>query len=616
MELQKKGTLFIRIVLSFLGTYGVCYLCDLAGIDKAAYSVLGLLVLFVLFWGIEQTSKMLADISDKKLLKRRVIFSFFVCFLFALTMIMGYQLQRYGLTDGGFKGKGLLVLRALCLTVALFPFGNLLFAGLEKIDTHNVGNRGKHWKTGAVFGISAVVIFLCLIPVWLAYYPIIMSYDFHRQVNEAVAGFAYFWPYQPIAHTWIIWVFLQLGYAMGDLEAGFAGMALFQMLLYSLVAAYATSFMYRVTKRKWVVVLAILFFGVLPVNTVLVMCTTKDVIFTILFLLFLLILAERFFFAEGKKKLWLDLGLFFVCCFMAQFRNNAIYAVVVFGVFWVIFAAKKERLRVLLLCVLLVVGSKVTGVIIKEAIGTEMGTAKVEMYSVPIQQFARVGLYHSHELDESTRATLEQYVPERYWEGYNPPLADTVKAGIGAYVFPDTWDGNEAQVLFDWAKIGLKYPNDYLDAFLELTRGYWFWDDRSHAECLGYGVEGRMGLIYTYNSAALGTGGEILHESKFPWLEEQLEKVVSGNCYYNWPVLSLLFKPAFYFWGICLMLLAFLYLKRKEQAVFSLFTVLYMATMLLGPVVQIRYVFPAIVALPLLVVLLWFPQKVNENVNE
>lgn len=301
----------------------------------------------------------------------------------------------------------------------------------------------------------------------------------------------------------------------------------------------------------------------------------------------------------------MDICLVLVGCLMAQFRNNAIYAIVVFGVFWIIFAAKKEKLRVLLLCVLLVAGSKGTGVIIKEAIGTELGPAKVEMYSVPIQQFARVGFYHSDTMDEATWLRINQYVSAEWWHKYNPPLADTVKSSVGAYSFADTWEGNETQMISDWIKTGLQYPNEYLDAFLELTRGYWFFDDRSHAECLGYGVEGRMGLVYTYNSAALFNGGEILHESKFPWLEEQLEKIVSGNCYYDWPVISLLFKPAFYFWGICLMLLAFLYLKKKEQAVYALLPVIYMATMFLGPVVQIRYVFPAIVILPVLFALLW-----------
>lgn len=605
MKQYKTRTISILCVLSFLGAYGVCYLGNLAANQLMSFSAVSIFVAVILFMCLSKTKDNLDEITDKKQWEKRVCYAVGVSLIFTVTMVAGYQLQYNGMTDGGLKGKGLIILRALCLAIAVFPFTNLLFAATEKIDIKSTGTNVKRvWKSGTVFGISAAVIFVCLIPVWLAYYPIIMSYDFHRQVNEAARGFEYFWPYQPIAHTWIIWVFLQLGYALGDLEAGIAGMALLQMLLYSLVSAYAVSFLYRVVKKKWPVVVSALYFGVFPLNTVMVLCTTKDVIFSILFLLFVLLLGERFFFAKGKVIVW-DVLLLLVGSLMVQFRNNALYAIVVFGILWFLFAAKKEKIRVLLLCVLLVAGGKGTGVLIKEAIGTEMSGAKVEMYSVPIQQFARVGYCHQANMDEETWEMLNTYVPSEYWESYNPPIADTVKAGIGARVFPVTWEGKEAQVLSDWLKLGLKYPNEYIDAFLELTRGYWFWDDRSHAECLGYGVEERMGLIYTYNSAEINNVGEIQHESKFPWLEEQLEKIVSGNCYYNWPVFSNLFKAAFYFWGLCLTFVIYLFLNRRKQAVMCLFPLIYMATMLLGPVVQIRYVFPAIVIFPVLLALIF-----------
>lgn len=606
MNLQKRKNLGILLVLTFLGTYGVCYTTKIATLQPAFYSIASVFLAVVLFMLLSKTKEHIDNPSDDKNWKRRIYYALGVSFLFSLTTIVGYQLQNFGMTDAGVKGKGLIILRAMCLAIAVFPFVNYFFLGIEKIDFRcGKTEEKKPWKNGAVFGISAAVIFACLIPVWLAYYPIIMSYDFHRQVNEAALGFEHFWPYQPIAHTWIIWVFLQLGYAIGDLEAGMAGMALFQMLAYSLVAAYGVTFIFRLTKKKWAVVTAVLFFGVFPLNAVLVLCTTKDVLFSILFMLFVLLLGERFFFAKGKKKVVVDILLLPAGALMVQFRNNALYALVVFGVLWFAFAAKKEKLRVLLLCVLLVAGGKATSVIIKEAIGTEMSGAKVEMYSVPIQQFARVGYCHGTNMDEESLQILETYVPLEYCKKYNPPISDTVKIHVGAYVFPETWEGKEVQVLSDWFKLGLKFPNEYIDAFLELTRGYWFWDDRSHAECLGYGVDSRMGLIYTYNSAEINNVGEIQHETKFPWLEEQLEKIVSGNYYYDWPVISVLFKSAFYFWGLCLIFVIYMFFKRKEQAIMCLFPLLYMATMLLGPVVQIRYVFPVIVIFPVMLALIF-----------
>lgn len=607
----KENTKLWQFVLAAAGTYGCLCLLGTAGVEIALFSALGLPILITVYLLLARASDRLTKITDLRQRRRRMRYAAIVSFVFSLTMLMGYRLQLNGALEYGVKGKGVLLVRALCLSIAFFPFGNLLFSGFEKLGAVRPSTCKKPWKNGAVFGICAAVIFVCLIPVWLAYYPIIMSYDFHRQVNDAARGFIWFNPYQPLAHTWIIWCFLQLGFLLGDLSAGFAGMALLQMALYSLVTAYACVFLYRVTKSKWAVVITALFFGLFPLNAVMVICTTKDVIFSVLFLLFCLLLAERFFFSIGRKRYLLDALLVLEGCVMVQFRNNCLYAAAVFALVWLIFAPKREKLQVLLVAVLLVGSGRGLYLGIKAALGTEISEAKIEMYSVPLQQFARVGSRYGRDLEHEIWLKLVTYMPEDVWPDYNPPIADTVKGQMGT-VFHNAWAGNEWHLLQDWFAIGLNYPNEYIDAFLELTRGYWFLEDRSYAECLGWGVEGRMGILYTYNSSAIDELGEIEHVSKFPWLEEQLEKVVSGNAFYDWPIVSLLFKSAFYFWGLFLEFGAYLYLKKKRQALFAAFPVLYMMTMLLGPVVQIRYLFPIMVTLPVLTGLLALPGDTAE----
>lgn len=586
------------------GTYGCLYLLGLAGVQQSLFSALCLPILAAVYLLAGRTAEDLVQIEDRKQRRRRICFGETVAYLFSLAMILGYQLQNTGITDYGVRGKGLILIRAFLLSMAFFPFGNLLFAGVEWLGQRAVPEGKKLWKTGAVMGISAALIFVCLIPVWLAYYPLVMSYDFHRQINEAVKGFIWFIPYQPLAHTWVIWCFLQLGYLLGDAEAGFGCMALFQMALYALVTGYSSAFVYRVTKRKWTVAAAVLFFGVLPANSVMVMCSTKDVIFSTLFLLFHLLMAERFFFCSGKKKIAVEVCLTVTGCLMMQFRNNCIYAIAVYSVFWILFTVGRERLRVLLLCVLLLAGGKGMSIAVKEAIGTEIsdGMQKVEKYSVPAMQFARVGHMYGETLPPELHKLLDHYLPEEAWPGYLPYIADGMKSSIRMM---DAWEGHLPQLIKDWARIGAEYPNEYIDAFLELTRGYWFPDDRSYAECLGWGPEGRMGLIYTYISSEImdpEEGGlqEVRHISKFPWLETQLEKVVSENAFYRWPIISLLFKASFYFWALWLLFAACIYLRRRKHALLYLSPVLYMATMLLGPVVWLRYVFPVMMLLPML----------------
>lgn len=593
-----QGGLFF---LAFLGTYGFGYLLRLMGVERPHYTITNLFLFAASFFLLTRTGEELEEAESRKQKRHRIIYSFIIAFLFSVSMIMGYQLQKTGMTEGGFRGKGLILFRGLCLSVIVFPFVQFLFARAERIREWRLSAKETQpLRPVIIFAICAGIIFLCLIPVWLAYYPIIMSYDFHRQINEAYRGFELFYPYQPIAHTWMIWLFWQIGNLLGSPQSGMACMALFQILLYSLTAGYACTFLYRVVRKIWPVVLGVFFFGIFPLNSVLVLCTTKDVMFSILFLLFVLLLSERTFFAKERTKLIIDVLMVLEGCLMTQFRNNAWYALAVFAVSFFALSPRKEKIRVFLLCVLLLAGSKGMAAGIKAAIGTKMDAPKSEMYSVPIQQFARVGVRHGQELDRETYKRLVYYLNEEVWDAYNPPISDTVKINMDSEGF-----GNETdlmRLLSDWLYIGARYPNEFLDAFLELTRGYWFWDDVSWAEVLGSGVEGRMGAIYTYNSSELmDTGESIEHESKFPWLETQLEKIVSGNYFYDWPFFSVFFKCAFYSWGLFILTVMFLYLRQRRQLMICMFPFMYFGTMLLGPVVCLRYITPIILTLPVLV---------------
>ena len=122
------------------------------------------------------------------------------------------------------------------------------------------------------------------------------------------------------------------------------------MLLLSAALAYACVMVKRVTKKLWLLVVSVLFFGLLPYYSVFAVSVTKDVIFSALFLVFFLLWMERTFFV-GEKKPWeLDGLLILVGAFVVGFRNNAIYALLLFGLLAVVLSNRKERLRVCLLC--------------------------------------------------------------------------------------------------------------------------------------------------------------------------------------------------------------------------------------------------------------------------
>lgn len=611
-ENGKGQSRIILLMLSALGTYGICYLGSLIAGNKFSYSIFSVAIFVCSYILLVQAKKNLDLIGNPKERKKRVLWSFLLACLFSVLMVVGYQLKVFGMTEGGVRGKTLILIRGLALSFSVFPFTNYFFYLIEKIKADKQAEPDKkQWKSKNVFLFTWIMIFVLWIPVFLAYYPAVMAHDFHRQSQEAVKGFIWFNSYQPLAHTWLIWLFFQIGNLFDSYEIGMAFYSIFQMLVFSVACGYSCSMIYRFTKKKWAPVVTGLFFGVYPIVSVLAVSVTKDIIFSALFLVFMCLFAERQYFSSPKKQVVIDILWFLDGVLMILFRNNAVYALAVFAIVYLIVAEKKQKIRIVIFCILLAIAGKGALEGVQFALGTTIRGSKVEMYNVPIQQLARVGHNHGNDLDIETFELLDTYMPEESWSMYNPPIGDTVRLNMGS-AYEDAWKGKMDEVLVAWAQIGLKYPEDYVDAFLILTAGYWSFDDTTWAEVLGYGLEGRMGAVYTYTSSTSEVIPEgIAHESKFPWLEQRLEEVVSANCFYNWPIISILFQMATYCWALMLTLLACFYIKDRKKASIVLFPVVYLATMFLGPVVLSRYVLPIIMIVPLMAAMLCFREKKN-----
>lgn len=602
---------WILILFAVLGTYGLSYLSSFVLGDFFSYGIISFFVFVALYFLWEYTYKKLKEIVNIKERKRQIWFSAIIALVFALTLVFGYQLQINALSECGFKGKTLILFHSVLLSISIFPFSNAMFNFFRIYYEKKENNLKckKEWSLKKIFYVGWGSVFLAWIPVFFAYYPTIMAYDFHRQSQEAMRGFAWFNSHHPLLHTWLIWFFFQIGDKAGSLQTGMAFYSIFQMLVLSFAFAYSLITIYRFCKKKWMVILGTLFYALFPLISVSSIAATKDIIFTALFLIFILLYIERTFFSESKKKIIIDILWVFEGILMTLFRNNAIYAVLVFGIVLIIASSKKEKLRILLLVILLVVGGKLSFEGAQLAIGTEGRGNPIEKYSLIIQQFSRVGYYHQEDMDDETKELINKYVSEEYWQKYNPPLADSVKGMVTADNYSFGWKNHMPEVFEAWISVGLQYPNEYLDAFLCLNKGYWFIDDKSWAEVFGYGEEGRMGAISTYTSSISDVIPDgISHESKLPKVEVIYEKMISSNSFYSWTILSNLMKPALYCWLIFLNFIALIYIKEKKKALVVVFPLLYLSTLFLAPVVQVRYILPIIVVVPTMWAL-WMDKK-------
>lgn len=593
----------LRLLLSWLGTYGISYIYSLVSGIYFSNGILSVAVFIMIYKFLEMTEQNLNGLEAGKVRKRHIGYAFLIAYIFALTLVMGYQLYANGMTEYGIKGKGMILVHSFCLAFAVFPFSNILvnFADKYKNGDASIGTEKKGLRSSKLFLVCWGILFLCWIPVFLAYYPAVMAFDFHRQSVDAMNGFVWFYAHHPLIHTLLIWVFFRIGELFGSLQTGMAFYSIFQMLVLSAALTYVTVMVYRLTKRLWTLVVTLAFFAFFPFVSILSVGATKDVIFSALFAVFVCLLVEKALFQAGRRCWKLDLAIVLEGILMCMFRNNGLYAVAVFAIIFVILAAKKERIRVLLLCLALIIGSKGALEGIQLALGTQLRGNPIEKYSVLVQQFARVGYFYKDELDKETYELLDKYVSDIYWEDYYAPISDPVKGGVGGNNYSEHWEGKMSEVLNAWLTIGLKYPNEYIDAFLCLTSGFWFMDDITWAEVLNFEGTERKGALHTFNSTVSEQIPEgIASEPKFPQLESFLEQIVSENCFYKWPVVSNIFKPALYCWILMLCCLLYIYTKQKEKCLITCYPLAYLLTMYLGPVVQVRYVLPIIVVIPVM----------------
>lgn len=547
----------------------------------------------------------------KKVNRPRLIFSAVFGLFFCVLFICGYQLQNNGLTSPGVLGKLSILGVAILFDILVAPLLYLVISFADKnahIEPINVSFKSQL----IMFMIFFAVTFICWVPAFLAYYPCVMSSDFDIQLYQVKQGHEFFTNHHPYLSTLEIEFFYNLSPILGTVRKAMAALGIWHLMVMSSAFAMLDLTIYKLCGKKWIAIVMGVLFILYPVNPVLGLSTTKDVDFSAAFLWFMCLLADKFFIRKSKKLFEAsDIALWLMGLIMCSFRNNAVYALAVTGIIMVIVSAKKNKLWYAVMLVAILFSFKLSQFGIERALGVSSSSATPEMHSVIIQTLGRTYVNNENELPKEVKDKIEYYIPKDELHKYNPALSDPLKTPVTNETFKEHWVGNMGNVIRDWVAIGMKYPDDYIDAFLDLTRGYWSLIDRSYAEVWGSGLVYRMGLLYTNNTSGYYDMEEIWHESKMPQLELVYEKILSRNDFFKWPVINLLFRLSFYVWIFAFMFFYFVYKKSWNKALLGLFPLIYFCTLLLGPTAYIRYIFPIMAVVPVYTFLLFSKSAIS-----
>lgn len=460
---------------------------------------------------------------------------------------------------------------------------------------------------------SLLLLLLAWLPVYLAYYPGICAYDAPVQTGQIMEH--YYFDHHPIVHTLFLQGMLWLGSRIfGSVNAGMACYTAAQMLLLAGSMAYGMWVLHR-RKAPVAVLLSVLLLGMFfPFHWYMSVSMTKDTVFSAFLLLQLvsltdLLMEDRRSIRPGIRDLLFGIGT----VGMILFRNNGKYAMIVLLAFlFLMFCFGKWARK--LWGRLFVVSTVAFGVglFVLSAVfnitHAEQGDRR-EMLSMPIQQMARCMVYHGGvgvlpeddgTMTEQDKALIHDFILDEAYRDYDPGIADPVKRHTNTYVVRY----RSGEFIKTYLHLLSAYPGDMINAALAVDAGFLSPFDTTHAIVNQTGEKEGLGYVQTrWDEGVLNERG-IYKDSKFPWLYERLENWAENNGYLRIPLLKYIFVPGSYLW-LYLGLAAVLFITDRKRFCLPLVIVGgYYGTMLLGPTVQMRYVYPVMLALPYLLGLL------------
>ena len=467
---------------------------------------------------------------------------------------------------------------------------------------------------GQVLLGSLLLLLLAWLPVYLAYYPGICAYDAPVQTGQIMEH--YYFDHHPIVHTLLLQGMLWLGsHIFGSVNAGMACYTAAQMLLLAGSMAYGMWVLHR-RKAPVAAWLSVLLLGMFfPFHWYMSVSMTKDTVFSAFLLLQLvsltdLLMEDRRSIRPGIRDLLFGIGT----VGMILFRNNGKYAMIVLLAFLFLMFCFGKRARKLwgrLFAVSAVAFG--VGLFVLSAVfhitHAEQGDRR-EMLSMPIQQMSRCMIYHGGvgvlpeddgTMTEQDKALIHDFILDEAYRDYDPGIADPVKRHTNTYVVRY----RSGEFIKTYLHLLSAYPGDMINAALAVDAGFLSPFDTTHATVNQTGEKEGLGYVQTrWDEGVLNERG-IYKDSKFPWLYERLENWAEKNGYLRIPLLKYIFVPGSYLW-LYLGLAAVLFITDRKRFCLPLAIVGgYYGTMLLGPTVQMRYVYPVMLALPYLLGLLW-----------
>lgn len=509
--------------------------------------------------------------------KRLKAFSFCLSLFLSICHLFGGLLAQKGTILWLFRDVQTLLLGILTLfsyTVLLFC---LVFYAFRFLARANPAH-------GRLPEIPAWGFWLLLVIAWIPWflnqYPAVMTADTSDQLEMAL-GLEPLTNHHPVFYTFLLKGFLWLGTLItkGGQNANQTGIALFcgvQLLVMAAAYAAVLRVIWRNTSSDALRIGSLLFFMFYPVHPLYSVTVWKDVPFAVCLLLLIVLLA-----CELKEhSAGYCIGMALCGILLSLLRHNGIYLIILALPF--LPGAFKGRWKPVLLSFLAVILVFAGLRVLLKWQKIPDGRAS-EAFSLPLQQIALTAKRQHAAMDEELLAELNSYfMVDEIWERYTYRISDPVKNVFNE----ELYSSDRVKFWKFWLVLGILYPQDYIDALMLHTYGYWYPETPHWVFITGIDDNGLFDIRMDPKQGA-------------EWMNDPV-KWLSDSGYDRIPLLSLLFSPGACFW-VCLT--AFWYCVYRRSPAYILFIPLFILwlTALASPVnCEYRYVYAMFAAIPLL----------------
>lgn len=588
--MENGAKIKLRCIYFILALLAACAACTMYSCGLGNVLVVGICMgVYFLYCSMEE-----------RLTKRRIFCAIPGALLYGMFLSIGTEINRNDDIVWSMPEIGKLIFWIAGIGSIAFPVLILVLAGCDR-DQQSSQNESPLAVLFApkprTFFLAWGAFFVSFVPALLAYFPGIFSYDFPTQINQIAENAVT--THHPILHSLLCYFFLNIGRVGSDCTVGAACYAIFQMICLSGCFAYSIFFMAKKRLRGTWIGIAVIFYLLLPIHALFSINATKDIIFAGLFLLLFLFTLdaacdpEAFFHSP-----FLLIRYAFTMALMCLLRNTGIYLMAALLLLSVILV-RKYRGRVLCfgLCCILAFFACNNGLIY--ATGAESGS-KIEALALPVQQIARSYLEEPEKFSEEDRTALFALIPEENVERYSSRLADVVKNNID-------WDSDDAAAFLKlWIKKMPSCLGSYLKAFFSLTNGFWY-PDLEYPDVRTYHEYIETGIKDIDENTVI-TRTELL-----PAAYQYYEGIASGERINNLPGLSLLFKPGIYAWILLGLAIIAAYKRQKKYRIPLCMMGLFWAILLLSPIALLRYAYPMMIAIPVLIGIILTPDQMPDR---